>query len=66
MNGGAFEGGVRLADDYPSLSSLTASGNTLISGGEYMIEASLVVTVLNILLGIFFLNRNTKKLAEKV
>jgi hypothetical protein len=43
-----------LADDYPSIFSVTASSNILISGGDYKMEASIVVTVLNILLTAVF------------
>lgn len=57
ITGAIILGGVSLADDYPSIYNLTASGNTLVSGGDYMIEASLVVTVLNILLTFLLLYR---------
>lgn len=52
--GAIILGGVSLADDYPSLYSMTASGNALLSGGEYKIEESIVVTVINIGLMLFF------------
>lgn len=55
--GAIILGGVSLTDDYPSIYNLTASGRTLVSGGDYMIEASLVVTVLNILLTFLLLYR---------
>jgi len=52
--GSLLLGGVSLADDYPHLLTLSASVNTLLSGGNYKIEASIVTTVLNISLMIFF------------
>lgn len=53
--GALILGGVSLADDYPSVLNMTASANKLLSGGEYKMEASIVVTILNlILLGIFY------------
>ena len=58
--GAIILGGVSLADDYPNLYSMTASGNTLLSGGSYKIEASIVVTILNIGLMIFFCFRCKK------
>lgn len=62
--GSLILGGVSLADDYPSVLTMTASANKLLSGGEYKIEASIVVTVLNvILMGIFYIRyRKTKNL----
>ena len=54
--GALILGGVSLADDYPSVLNMTASANKLLSGGAYKIEASIVVTILNLtLLGIFYL-----------
>lgn len=58
--GALFLGGVSLADDYPHLLTLTASANTLLSGGNYKIEASIVTTVLNIVLMMFFWSRYRK------
>ena len=53
--GALILGGVSLADDYPSVLNMTASANKLLSGGTYKMEASIVVTILNlILLGIFY------------
>jgi len=43
-------GVVSMADDYPNLFNISLSGSTLISGGAYMIEGSIVVLVMNILL----------------
>lgn len=48
--GALFLGGVSLADDYPHVLTLSASSNTLLSGGSYKIEASVVVTALNLVL----------------
>lgn len=55
--GALILGGVSLADDYPSIFAMTATGNIWISGGDYKIEGSIVVLFLNILLGLFFLLR---------
>ena len=52
--GAIILGGVSLADDYPSLYSMASSGNEILSGGNYKIEASVVVMVINIALTIFF------------
>ena len=52
--GAIILGGVSLADDYPSLFTMTSAGNVLISGGDYKIEGSIVVFILNILFGLFF------------
>ena len=49
-------GCVSLADDYPNLFSMVSSKNIALSGGDYMIEGSIVVLVINtILLSVFFL-----------
>ena len=58
--GSLFLGGVSLADDYPHLLTLSASANTLLSGGNYKIEASIITTVLNIVLMTFFWVRYRK------
>lgn len=60
--GSLFLGGVSLADDYPHFLTLSASENTLLSGGNYKIEASIVTTVLNVALMVlfYFLYRNRK------
>ena len=62
--GALILGGVSLADDYPSVLTMTASANKLLSGGDYKIEASIVVTILNvILMGIFYIRyRKTKSI----
>ena len=58
--GALFLGVVSLADDYPHLLTLTASANTLLSGGNYKIEASIVTTVLSIVLMMLFWVRYRK------
>ena len=62
--GALILGGVSLADDYPSVLTMTASANKLLSGGAYKIEASIVVTILNVvLMGIFYIRyRKTKSI----
>lgn len=61
-----FLGCVNLAEDYPHMFTLISSQNTLLSGGEYKIEASIIVTIINIVLTTLFfiklklLNRNKK------
>ena len=50
-------GGVSLAEDYPHMFTMTASGNALLSGGAYRIEGSIVVTVLNLVLMLVFYGR---------
>ena len=64
--GAIILGGVSLADDYPSLYSMASSGNEILSGGNYKIEASVVVMVINIVLTIFFYvqYRKTAELAK--
>ncbi|MEE8808271.1 MAG: CPBP family intramembrane glutamic endopeptidase [Lactimicrobium sp.] len=52
--GSLLLGGVSLADDYPKLLQMVPSGNTLISGGTYMIEGSVIVLIVNISLLVFF------------
>ena len=52
--GAIILGGVSLADDYPSLFTMTSAGNVLISGGDHKIEGSIIVLALNILFGLFF------------
>ena len=59
--GAIILGGVSLADDYPSLYTMTAAENVLISGGDYKIEGSIIVFVLNILFGLFFWLGSCKK-----
>lgn len=54
-------GVVSLADDYPRLYTFIPSGNEILSGGNYDIEASVVVLVINIILMLFFYYRYKKK-----
>ena len=58
--GGVVLGGVSLADDYPSLYSMTPSENVILSGGSCMIEGSIVVLVVNIALMLIFFCRYQK------
>lgn len=48
-------GGVSLADDYPNLCVTEFTGNALLSGGEFKIEGSIVVLLLNTALALVFL-----------
>ncbi|MCQ2480303.1 MAG: CPBP family intramembrane metalloprotease, partial [Clostridia bacterium] len=59
--GAIIIGGVNLADDYPHMLTLSASQNKLLSGGDYKIEASIVVTFLNIALMMMFYTRYRKQ-----
>ena len=52
--GAIFLGCVNLAEDYPHMFTLISSQNILLSGGEYKIEASIIVTIINILLTALF------------
>ncbi len=62
--GAIILGGVSLADDYPHLFTAVFSGNSLLSGGIYKMEGSLVVTLLNIILiSVFLLLIKRKKTA---
>jgi len=58
-------GGVSLADDYPSLYSMAALGNKLLSGGDYKIEGSIVVLIINIGLMLLFYTRYKSRQAKK-
>lgn len=53
--GAIFLGCVNLAEDYPHMFTLISSQNILLSGGEYKIEASIIVTIINIVLTVLFL-----------
>lgn len=54
--GAIILGGVSLADDYPHLFTAVFSGNTLLSGGIYKMEGSIMVFGVNIILiGVFLL-----------
>lgn len=60
--GAIFLGDVNLADDYPLIITLSPSINTLLSGGDYKIEASVAVTILNIALMVpFYIRYRNKK-----
>ena len=52
--GALFLGGVSLAEDYPHLLTVNASPNVIFSGGAYKIEASIVTTILNLILLVLF------------
>lgn len=62
--GAVILGGVSLAEDYPHLFNATFSGNTLLSGGIYKIEGSIIVLLINIVLtGLFiFLIKREKNM----
>lgn len=62
--GGIVLGGVSLADDYPSLYSMTPSDNVILSGGICKIEGSVVVLVVNIALMLIFLRSPRKRYNE--
>lgn len=53
--GAVILGGVSLADDYPNLCVTEFTGNALLSGGEFKIEGSAVVLLLNTALALVFL-----------
>jgi hypothetical protein len=63
ITGALFLGGVNLAEDYPHILTMQASANTVLSGGDYKIEASVVTLILNIILMVVFFIRcfNRKK-----
>ncbi|GIN99147.1 hypothetical protein J6TS1_50170 [Siminovitchia terrae] len=48
--GAIILGGISVASDYPNLLDSTFQGNTLISGGIYKIEGSIIVLVVNLIL----------------
>lgn len=63
--GALFLGGVSLADDYPHILTLAASANTILSGGDYKIEASIITTILNVtLMVVFYIRYLNKKKVE--
>jgi membrane protease YdiL (CAAX protease family) len=43
-------GAVSLADDYPHIINTLFTGNTIVSGGSYKLEGSIVVLIVNVLL----------------
>jgi membrane protease YdiL (CAAX protease family) len=64
--GALFLGGVSLADDYPHMLTMQASANTLLSGGNYKIEASIITLILNIVLMTIFYIKCRKSKREGV
>ncbi|WP_232713313.1 CPBP family intramembrane glutamic endopeptidase [Bacillus xiapuensis] len=48
--GAIILGGISVASDYPNLLDSTFQGNSLISGGIYKIEGSIIVLVVNLIL----------------
>ncbi len=66
--GAVILGGVSLADDYPNLCATEFRGNALLSGGEFKIEGSVVVSLLNTALALVFLflaKKTSNKSTEK-
>lgn len=63
--GGIILGGVNLADDYPTLYSMTPSNNIILSGGSCKIEGSIVVLGINIALMLIFYYRYKKKVLDR-
>jgi membrane protease YdiL (CAAX protease family) len=64
--GGIVINGISLAEDYPHLFTVVLSGNKIVSGGDSMIEGSIIVTILNIvsiMLILLFRKRITKNTA---
>lgn len=59
--GAIILGGVSLAEDYPHLFTTVFSGSTLLSGGIYKMEGSIVVLALNLILLAVFMVLQTKK-----
>ncbi len=54
-------GGVSLADDYPNIFNMISTGNSIFSGGAYMIEGSIIVLVVNTLLMMLIIRLTKKK-----
>ncbi|MDL4842625.1 CPBP family intramembrane glutamic endopeptidase [Aquibacillus rhizosphaerae] len=59
--GAIILGGVSLAPDYPNLFNSTFQGNSLISGGTYKIEGSIVVLIVNLILIVSLFACNKRK-----
>lgn len=53
--GGIVVGGISLADDYPRIINMKFSGSSILSGGVYRFEGSIVVLALNIIFCLIFL-----------
>jgi membrane protease YdiL (CAAX protease family) len=51
---GLVLGGISLADDYPSIFVMAATGNPLLSGGSYLIEASVVTLATSLVMALVF------------
>lgn len=65
--GGIILGGVSLASDYPNLLESTFHRNSLLSGGNYKIEGSIIVLVVNLILIIYLYIANKRvKLSSKI
>ena len=47
-------GGVNPAEGYPYILMMQASADTVLSGGDYKIEASIVTLILNLILMVVF------------
>lgn len=62
--GAIILGGVSLAPDYPNLFNSTFQGNSLLSGGIYKIEGSIIVLIVNLILivGLFGLNKRKNRI----
>jgi hypothetical protein len=65
ITGALFLGGVNLAEDYPHILTMQASANTVLSGGEYKIEASIVTLIINIILMTVFFIRYRMQIKHK-
>ncbi|PAE14721.1 CPBP family intramembrane metalloprotease [Virgibacillus sp. 7505] len=59
--GAIIFGGVSLANDYPNLLNSTYQGNELLSGGEYKIEGSIVVSIINLIIITYLFIKGKKK-----
>jgi membrane protease YdiL (CAAX protease family) len=46
--GGIVINGIALAEDYPHIYNVALSGNKILTGGDSMIEGSIIVTIINI------------------
>lgn len=59
--GGIILGGISLPDDYPNIFISVFQGDTLLSGGEYRFEGSIIVLIVNFLFIIYFLVLSKKR-----
>ncbi|MBK3495542.1 CPBP family intramembrane metalloprotease [Viridibacillus sp. YIM B01967] len=59
--GAIILGGISVASDYPNLLDSTFQGNSLISGGIYKIEGSIIVLIVNLILIICLLVLNKRR-----